>query len=264
MKHQLLLVVQNIDRRQALYNRLNREGFTILTAPSGETALHALEYERPDLILLDPALTDMPAAELLKRIRGFEKNVPVLLLDICDAELNRGDQIPLPPSITEEALLAVINLSLAVSPYRPVQSHCPKNILVVDDEARMRAITQRILELNGFTVEIAPSGEVALSLLSTLKMDAVVLDIRMAGMDGIVVLKKIRDHYPQLPVIMMTHADEDATREEAKRLGARGYLTKPVNFDELKQLLNAVVPKINSPANTKSPTSSANGSGSSG
>ena len=127
----------------------------------------------------------------------------------------------------------------------------------------MRLITQRILALNGFTVKMAGSGEEGLGLLLSAQVDAVILDVRMSGMDGIVVLKKIRDQYPELPVIMVTQSDEEQIREEAERLGAKGYLTKPVNFDQLKQLLNSVT-VIAHPANTKSQASSANGSGSNG
>ena len=136
-------------------------------------------------------------------------------------------------------------------------------LLIIDDEPRMRLITQRILALNGFTVKMAGSGEEGLNLLLSAPVDAVILDVRMSGMDGIVVLKKIRDQYPTLPVIMVTQADEEQIRDEAERLGVKGYLMKPVNFDHLKQLLNSVT-VIAKPANTKSQVSSANGSGSNG
>lgn len=264
MKHQVLLIIQNIELRQDLYARLGREGLIVLTAPSAETALHALEYERPDVIILDPDLPDMPAAQLLERIRSFEPNAAVLVLDSEGAASFPGTQITLPRGVTHETLLMVIQLCLAASS-RQTQGNCAhKNILVIDDELRMRTITQRILELNGFCVSVAGSGEEGLRLLENTNVEGVVLDIRMAGMDGLVVLKKIRDHTPQLPVIIMTHADEDNARAEAERLGVTAYLTKPVNFDELKQLLSTATLPAAPAANTKFPASSANGSGSNG
>ena len=125
-------------------------------------------------------------------------------------------------------------------------------VLLIDDEERMRIIMQNLLELNGFTVFTACSGEEGLTRLDQRRPDAVILDVRMPGMDGLVVLKKIRETLPELPVILVTHVDEEATREEAMRLGATAYVTKPFNFDGLKQALRQAIPSTKSPASSAS------------
>jgi len=66
--------------------------------------------------------------------------------------------------------------------------------------------------------------------------------VRMPGMDGLLVLKKIRESYPSLPVILLTNVDETSAREEAMRLGATAYVNKPFNFDHLKQILRQAIP----------------------
>ena len=111
------------------------------------------------------------------------------------------------------------------------------SILLVDDEARLRSLLKEFLELNQFEVTTAGSGEEALAQLARAAPEAVLLDIVMPGMDGLSTLKHIRISHPNLPVILISHLDEDDKRQEAVILGANDYLLKPVNFEHLKTLL---------------------------
>lgn len=105
-------------------------------------------------------------------------------------------------------------------------------VLMVDDEARFRATTERILNRRGFQTIIAASGEEALEKLDK-HPDVVVLDIMMSGMDGHVTLDEIKKRRPELPVIILTGYGALPSAREAHEKGAFDYLTKPCDIDTL-------------------------------
>lgn len=105
-------------------------------------------------------------------------------------------------------------------------------ILMVDDEARFRATTQKILQKKGFGTLLAATGEEALEMLAQ-KPDVVVLDVKMPGMDGHAVLRKIKERQPDLPVIMLTGHGKMPSAKEALAEGAFDYLAKPCDIDLL-------------------------------
>lgn len=243
-QRRLLLIAQQTEKRQALYDFLRQKGFSIYAARSGEMALLILEFEQPDLILLDPQLSDTAAAPLIQKIRSLNPRTPLVVLGEAAIEGLNPDTaatlVRLPSDVTGDSLLSTLRDKLPVE--KPAaQMAKAGTVLLIDDEERMCIIMQDFLTLNGFVVKTAASGEEGLALLSQGLPDAVMLDVRMPGMDGLVVLKKIRASFPRLPVILVTHVDEEATREEASQLGASGYVTKPFNFDGLKGALRQAI-----------------------
>lgn len=108
-----------------------------------------------------------------------------------------------------------------------------KTILVVDDEQSVRNSLKMILEYERFEVEFAENGETALKKLITASVDVVLLDVKMAGMDGIEVLQRIREKKAHLPVIMISGHGTIETAVEATKLGAYDFLPKPLDRDKL-------------------------------
>jgi DNA-binding NtrC family response regulator len=115
-------------------------------------------------------------------------------------------------------------------------------VLLVDDEADFVEIMTKRLKKRSFHVEVAFSGPEALEVLeNTEKVDIVLLDVKMPGMDGIEVLSHIKEHSPLVEVIMLTgHATVDSAVEGLK-LGAFDYLMKPCDIKVLMQKLNAAM-----------------------
>lgn len=106
-------------------------------------------------------------------------------------------------------------------------------LMLVDDEERFLATTKKLLEKKGFNVVTAASGQEALNQLAEKKIHAVVLDVKMPGMDGIETLNKIKTRFPMVEVIMLTgHATVD-TAVEGLKSGAIDYLMKPADIDHL-------------------------------
>ncbi len=105
-------------------------------------------------------------------------------------------------------------------------------LLVVDDDEDNRDLLYRRLERHGYAATAAASGHEALALLRQDPFDLVLLDITMPILDGIAVLKMIRETYTaaQLPIIMVSAKDESEDIVEALSLGANDYITKPIDF----------------------------------
>ncbi|MCC6538180.1 MAG: sigma-54-dependent Fis family transcriptional regulator, partial [Bryobacterales bacterium] len=108
-----------------------------------------------------------------------------------------------------------------------------RTILVVDDEPNLARVTQVRLQQAGYQVSIAHSGVDALSQLERTPYALVLTDLRMPGMSGIDLLKRIRADYPDTVTILVTAFGTVENAVEAMRLGAYDYLTKPIDADEL-------------------------------
>ncbi len=115
-------------------------------------------------------------------------------------------------------------------------------ILVVDDDPGLRdSLAEAIADL-GHTAELAPDGTAALARLAHGRIDAVLLDLRMPGMDGMTVLARIRALPQPPPVAILTAVPTAANTIEAMRLGAVDHLAKPIGRAELADLLTRMLP----------------------
>jgi DNA-binding NtrC family response regulator len=102
-------------------------------------------------------------------------------------------------------------------------------ILVIDDDTSLRRVLEYNLQEEGYEVQAAASGEEGLFLLSL-----VITDMKMSGMDGLMVLKAIKERSPDTLVIIITAFGTVDAAVEAMKLGAYDYITKPFNRDEIK------------------------------
>ncbi len=109
-------------------------------------------------------------------------------------------------------------------------------VLIVDDEQSLARSAKAFLADHGYEAEVAGTGERALELLATLQPDVVFADVRLPGMSGLDLLKRIRAFDPVIPVIMLTAYGSIAGAVEAVKLGAFDYVKKPVDLEELKLL----------------------------
>lgn len=112
-----------------------------------------------------------------------------------------------------------------------------KVLLVDDEEELVMALAER-LQLRGVATSVAYSGEQALHMLHDEDPDVMLLDLKMPGMDGLEVLRRVKKAHPPIQVVILTGHGSDQDAESARRLGAFGYLRKPVDINELVQTLD--------------------------
>jgi len=110
-------------------------------------------------------------------------------------------------------------------------------VLVVDDEAVLRVLLERILEKEGYEVFTAESVQVALEILESTEIEVVISDINMPDTDGLELLNKIKKDYPNICVIMMTGYSDAFSVKDVLMLGADDYVTKPFKSMEISMII---------------------------
>jgi len=108
-----------------------------------------------------------------------------------------------------------------------------KTILIADDEKGIRDSLQRLLEFESYRVLLAEDGPTALGIVGGDSVDLVLLDIKMPGMDGLEVLARLHEAYPELPVVIISGHGTIQTAVEATRLGAFDFIEKPIDADRI-------------------------------
>ena len=124
-----------------------------------------------------------------------------------------------------------------------MQSH----ILVVDDDAQIRTLLEEYLTENELRVSVASSGKEMAQVLADEAIDLVVLDLRLAGEDGMAIVRTLRDQ-SAIPIVMLTGVRDEADRVMGLELGADDYLTKPFSPRELLARIRTVLRRTKSAA----------------
>ena len=109
-----------------------------------------------------------------------------------------------------------------------------QRILIIDDDTSLRRVLEYNLQEEGYDVQAASSGEEGLYLFGKSQPNLVITDMKMSGMDGLMVLKSIKERSPETLVIIITAFGTVDVAVEAMKAGAYDYITKPFNRDELK------------------------------
>ena len=115
-----------------------------------------------------------------------------------------------------------------------------KKVMVVDDDQTMNSLLKTLLELDGFTVVLAPHGDLVVSTALAERPDAVLMDVYIAGANGMDLLREIRQH-PELrllPVIMSSGMDMET---ESRSSGANAFILKPYPPEQLSSTLKKVI-----------------------
>jgi DNA-binding NtrC family response regulator len=106
-------------------------------------------------------------------------------------------------------------------------------VLMVDDEEDFVKTLAERMKMRDLDSDVALNGEQALQLVEDQIPDVMVLDLKMPGIDGMEVLRRVRKAYPQVQVVILTGHGSEKDEAEAKRLGAFAYLQKPVDIEKL-------------------------------
>src|SRR5918997_1068218 len=111
------------------------------------------------------------------------------------------------------------------------------NLLIVDDEPGMRQLLSHVFGRAGHAVRAAENGAKALELLRAEPADLIVSDVKMPDMNGIELLRRLREFLPDAGVVLMTASATVDTAREAFKLGADDFIQKPFDVDELKLIV---------------------------
>lgn len=117
------------------------------------------------------------------------------------------------------------------------------NILIVDDEQSYRQLLSLVFEGDGHNVRTAGNGREAVELLHAEPADVIVSDVRMPDLDGIEMLRAVREYLPDVGIVFMTAFASVESAREAFKLGADDFITKPFDVEELKLIVKKTIEK---------------------
>ena len=249
---EILVVDDDPEVCELLEAFLKSEGHRTATASDGIAALDLVAHGtiRPDLILADYSLPNgLNGIQLVAELREkFHRAIPVIILtgDIStgtlrDIALQDCVQLNKPVKLPEltrtiQRLLAAPQSAARARPARSEEetaSHGPPIIFVVDDDSHIREGIRGVLEQNGRIVEDYATCEGFLEAFHPGREACLVIDAYLPGMDGIELLRQLRDAGHRLPAIMITGNSDVRMAVQAMKAGASDFIEKPISGDEL-------------------------------
>jgi two-component system nitrogen regulation response regulator NtrX len=114
-------------------------------------------------------------------------------------------------------------------------------VLVVDDDPCIRDYLEALGAHRGWRIFVAPGGEEALRSFDAVRPDVVTLDVTLPGMDGLETLRRLKESWPQVPVIMVSGHERRSTVAAALELGASDFLHKPFAVEDLEAAFRSVL-----------------------
>src|ERR1700678_588068 len=260
MERAFHIVVVEDSETQAFRLRilLEEQGWEVSIAGAAEAALAALGDPLPDLILCDYNLPGMRGDEFCRRIRTNlnTRGIPILMItssapDTVEIQsLKSGADGYVSKSESIEILIVRIRALLRKAPAQgaALNSHDSAfgaaRLLAIDDSSTYRALLDAELRSQGYEVETASSGEEGLSRLANEKFDCVLVDLQMAGMDGLEVCQQIaaiQSLNRGIPVIMVTGAAQPGDLNRALQAGADDFVLKSGDLAVLRARIQALM-----------------------
>ncbi len=128
---------------------------------------------------------------------------------------------------------------------RSMASNTAPKVLIAEDEDTLSFFLRQSLEDSAppLVVEVADAGNKALKKVLTDSFDLIIVDLRLPDMDGVALIKAVRQFDPFMKVIVMTAYGSPETEQEVKKLGIHGYVTKPFVIEDMKRMIGQVMAK---------------------
>ena len=257
-KKKILYVEDNDDNIYMLKPRLERKGYEVLIAGDGREGIYLANNKKPDLILMDLQLPVLDGWEATKHLKQDPdtQHIPIIALSALALEEDRSRAINAGCDDFDSKPVDFDSLMKKIHSFLPEESEPviaskvavedQSKILIVDDDDNNRYTLSEYLKREGYTnLETAENGKIALDKLNENNFDLVLLDLNMPEMDGIEALRIIKsdEKLRNIPVIMISAADEIENITQCIEIGAEGYLPKPFNSMILRARINSSLGK---------------------
>ena len=205
-KGKILVIDDDINFLDLVDRRLTKEGFLVFTSHSGLNGLDKAKKLLPDIIILDIIMPDIDGWSVYQKIKKIPllSQIPIIIVTIGDYEQMAKDF-----GVVDFLSKPIVwdNLHQILEKYKVVSKS--KHILVVDDDSSTRTILRKMLIKDGWRVDEAENGKVAIERMGMQIPELILLDLLMPVMDGFKFLKEIKkvDAWLKIPIIVITSKD---------------------------------------------------------
>jgi two-component system response regulator HydG len=231
----ILIVDDDYSILDTLRDVLEYKGHEVLTVGSGPEAIEMVGKDLFDVVLADIKMPGINGVDTFIEIKKISPETAVIMMTGFSVE-------ELVQKALREGVYACVYKPFDIEKILKMLENIQKRtvILVVDDRVESVESLKDALEGKRQRVMIAKSGEQAVDIVRTEKVDIVLLDVVMPGISGVETLKKIKEIRPETTVVMMTaYAVEDMV-QEAVKAGAYACITKPFNLEKVVQIIEEV------------------------
>lgn len=272
----ILIVDDDALNIKLLAAQLSSKGYSVITASDGETALEKVEKDHPDLILLDLMMPGMDGYEVTARLKAdpLTRYIPIILITALKGVEDKkkglrmgADEFINKPINFPELEARVMSL-LKLSEYREQlgtrmesqnlifknpkeerdnggNNQRPPTVLIVDDDSTGVKLMTEFLSNMGCNIERAKNGEEAIRITSHQKIDVMLLDIMLPGVDGFEICRAIKGKEETSPiqVVMITGLADTRSKVQGIEAGTDDFLVKPVNREEFRARIKSLIKK---------------------
>ena len=267
-----LIVDDNATHRRILGERLSRAGMRLAIAASSSEGLERIQegLSSNDPFQLCVVNYDMPVmngASFVQRLREQRLQLPVIMTVRTSAQRESAAQCRsldidavLVKPFSEDDIHAAIGRILNERESKkehpsaessPAKASAALDVLVAEDNTVNQMVMRRLLQKRGHRVVVAGSGRAALEALVTQRFDLILMDVQMPELDGLEATREIRrreqGEAQRTPIVALTAHAMSGDRERCLAAGMDGYMTKPVNPNELDETLERYAARVDAP-----------------
>jgi DNA-binding NtrC family response regulator len=269
---EILLMEDETSLAKGLKMILEKDGYHVDTAFTGQGAMEAMRRKGFDLMVADLRLPDMDGMDVIREVREKRPETKVIVItgyptvsSAVDAmKLGVSDYLPKPfwddefKAAVEKALKGRDEVFLKREPDIAPQERGPEReggfqqlprapgqkgyqVLLMEDESSLARGLKMVLTKDGYGVDLAETGLGALGSLGSKNFDLLVADLKLPDMDGMEVVRAVREAKPETKVIVITGYPSIPSAVESMKLGAADYLLKPFSEDDFKTAVEKAI-----------------------
>ncbi len=250
----VLVIDDSATSREELRPALERGGYAVVTASTGEEGLQLAASRRPGAIIVDGVMPGIDGVTVIRRIRldAALRGTPCILLTGADdhlAELralDAGADVFVRKDGDVDVILARLTAALRSAHTQRAEAESlvgPKRVLAVDDSLTYLHELADVLRGEGYDVVLAHSGEEAIAMVAVQPVDCILLDLMMPGIDGKETCRRLKASpaVRDIPIIMLTALEDREAMIAGLATGADDYISKSSEFAVLKARLHAQI-----------------------
>lgn len=237
----VLLVEDNSATLKVIKTTLAAAEYDVTIANSRRSAINELDsHNLFDLIICSLYMSGMDGFQFLEYVQSSPRynKIPVM---IVSSQHDRDSVVRSIELGARDFIVKPVDPKILLTKVQHVIEHGMKAILIVDDDPMIRGLLRKIVEREGYRSIEAESGEKALEMFDPAKIGLVISDIEMPGMNGLELLKAIKEKDQHVPVFIITGKSNKYDKHDIIEAGADGYISKPFKNFEIARRVAAFI-----------------------